>query len=127
MAGRVDGETVLVGWLRQRGWNAMVELTNALQDELPVIRVMAVGGDDDTFRLDRPLIDIDVFADTHVHANQIAQQLRADFHDVLRGSTTDTAVIGAVTTVSAPAWRPYENTGLRRVGATYAIHMHPVT
>jgi hypothetical protein len=36
-------------------------------------------------------------------------------------------VFGRIATVSAPGIRPYENTALRRVGATYEIHSHPVS
>ncbi|MGW7658019.1 phage tail termination protein, partial [Streptomyces tendae] len=45
----------------------------------------------------------------------------------LRGSKTTNAAFGMVRALSRPAVRPYENTALRRVGATYEIFFHPVS
>jgi hypothetical protein len=45
----------------------------------------------------------------------------------LRGVTTDAAVFTSARTISAPAWRPYENPSLRRFGATFEVFCHPVS
>ena len=128
--GSVDVENLLIGWLRSRFPEAVVrdELDNNLMNELPTIQVEQLpGGGDDGFRLTRALVDVDVYAATKAEAVALAQEVRGRLARELRGSSTDTTVIGLVSVESLPARRPYENTGLRRVGATYSIYLHPVS
>lgn len=125
----VDIELELIGWLQQRlGAGVVVrdETDNNLADELPTVQVEGVGGNDDGFRLDRPLVDINVYAATRGDALTLAGQIKTLILHQLRGSKTTTAVFGRTGTVSLPVVRPYENTALRRVGATYEIFCHPV-
>lgn len=127
--GSVDVEELLIGWLTTRFPDAVVrdETDNNLMDELPTIQVEQLpGGGDDGFRLTRALVDVDVYAAIRSEAFVIAQQIRGRLAAELAGSSTGTAVIGRVAVESLPAKRPYENTGLRRVGATYSIYLHPV-
>lgn len=125
----VNPEAVLVAFLTEALAGPLVttELGNDLLDALPVVHVQRVGGDDDGLRLDRALVDVDVYAATRVDAADLAEQVRAQLLGVLRGSTQPTAVVGLVATVSAPSWRPYENVELRRCGATYELFLHPVS
>ncbi|OKH91503.1 hypothetical protein AB852_28515 [Streptomyces uncialis] len=126
----VDVELVLISWLQARLGPAVVvrdELDNNLADELPTVQVESVGGDDDGFRLDRPLVDINVYAATRGAAVELAGRVRNLLLHELRGSTTATAVFGRVGTLARPAPRPYENPALRRVGATYEVFCHPVS
>jgi len=128
--GSVDVELEVIVWLQQRlGAGVVVrdELDNNLADELPTVQVQRVGGGDDSFRLDRALVDVDVYAATRADAIQLAAVVRGLLLRELSGSQTDTAVVGRVLTISAPIQRPYENTALRRIGATYQIHVHPVS
>lgn len=128
--GSVDVELLLIGWLQQRLGSGVVvrdELDNNLLQELPTVQVQRVGGSDDSFRLDRALTDIDVYAATRGDALDLAATVRGLLLAELAGSTTATAVVGGITTISAPVQRPYENTALRRIGATYQIHVHPVS
>jgi hypothetical protein len=125
--GSVDVELELIQRGRDRFPGAVVrdELDNRLLEELPTIQVQVVGGADDGIRLDRALVDIDVYHRTRGEAVALAASVRGWVLRELRGSSTATAVIGRTGTVSAPAVRPYENTALRRVGATYEIYVHP--
>jgi hypothetical protein len=127
--GSVDIEVELIGWLRDRNPSAVIrdELDNDLLSELPTVQVQRAAGDDDGFRLDRPLVDIDVYAATRSAAADLSAVIRGQLLTQLRGSATDRAVYGLVRTVSAPSWRPYENTAVRRHGATYEIFFHPVS
>ncbi|MFG2352579.1 hypothetical protein [Streptomyces sp. NPDC048521] len=128
--GSVDVELELIGWLQTRlGSDVVVrdELDNNLLNELPTVQVQAVGGDDDGFRLDRPFVDIDVYHSTRAEAIDLAKTVRTLVLTVLRGSQTTNAVFGRTETISRPVVRPYENTSLRRVGATYEIYCHPVS
>ncbi|MFJ4785157.1 hypothetical protein [Streptomyces sp. NPDC088794] len=102
------------------------DLPANLVSELPLNQVQRVGGDDDGFRLDRALISLDSYGATREEASVLARQARHELVVNLRGVKTATAVIGRVATLSAPAWRPYENPNLRRMGATYEIYFHPV-
>lgn len=125
--GSVDVELELIQRAQDRFPEAVVrdELDNRLLEELPTVQVQVVGGSDDGIRLDRALVDIDVYHRTRGEAVALAAAVRGWVLRELRGSSTTTAVIGRTGTVSAPAVRPYENTALRRVGATYEIYVHP--
>lgn len=129
--GTVDIELDLIGWLQAKAGAGVVvrdEVDNNLLDELPTVQVQRIpAGGDDGFRLDRALIDIDVYAATRGEATEMALQVRGWLMTELAGSQTVRAVYGRVTSSPPPAVRPYENTGLRRVGATYQIYSHPVS
>ncbi|GGW80886.1 hypothetical protein [Streptomyces griseoloalbus] len=128
--GSVDVELEVMVALRAfLGDDAVVrdELDNQLTEELPTVQVQVAGGDDDGIRLDRAFVDIDVYHSTRADAIALAARIHGWILTQLRGSTTENAVIGRTGTISRPAIRPYENTALRRVGATYAIYSHPVS
>lgn len=129
--GSVDVELDLIGWLQAKfGADAVVcdETDNGLLDQLPTVQVQRLpAGGDDGFRLDRALVDVDVYAATRGEAVDIALMVRGWLMTDLAGSETTRAVYGRVTSSPPPAVRPYENTGLRRVGATYQIYSHPVS
>jgi hypothetical protein len=128
--GSVDVELVLIGELQTFLGSGVVvrdEVDNNLLDELPTVQVQVVGGDDDGIRLDRPFVDIDTYAATRGEAIALAAQIHGWIMSELRGSSTADAVFGRTGTISRPAIRPYENTALRRVGATYEIYCHPVS
>ncbi|MFI0162248.1 hypothetical protein ACH4OH_27945 [Streptomyces albidoflavus] len=127
--GSVDVELLLTGWLQARLPDTVVrdELDNGLLAELPTVQVQRVGGSDDGLRLDRALVDVDVYAATRADAITLAGTVRGLLLGELRGSADEVAVVGRVATVSPPVVRPYENTSLRRVGATYEIYCHPAT
>lgn len=128
--GSVDIEVELIAWLNglvPEGTVVRDEVDNSLLDELPTVQVQRAAGDDDGFRLDRALVDVDVYAGNRADAADLSAQIRGWLLTRLRGSTTANAMFGMIRTVAAPAWRPYENTGLRRYGATYEIFFHPVS
>ena len=129
--GSVDVELALIAWLQAKTGSGTVvrdELDNNLVNELPTVQVERLpAGDDDGYRLDRALVDINVYAATRAAAIALSGQIRGWLLTELAGTKTTAAVFGGVTTISAPAVRPYENLGLRRVGATYQIYSHPVS
>lgn len=128
--GSVDVELELIGWLQARHPEAVVrdELDNRLLEELPTIQVERLpAGGDDGLRLERALVDINVYAATRAEATALAGVVRGELLASLRGSATAAAVFGRVATLTPPAPRPYENTALRRMGATYEIYLHPVS
>lgn len=130
MTALVDIELELISRGTARFPDAVVrdELDNNLADELPTIQIQQIpGGDDDGLKVSRPLVDIDVYAANRADAIALAREVHDWVTRELRGSTSDTAVIGLTKGLTLPAPRPYENTALRRVGATYAIFCHPVS
>jgi hypothetical protein len=123
-----DVEIELVAWLTAAlDVRHCTDLPADLVGALPINQVQRVGGDDDSFRLDRALVSLDSYAATREAASMLARQSRHQLITVLPGVKTTSAVFGRVATVSAPAWRPYENPNLRRMGATYEIYFHPVS
>ncbi|WP_435601449.1 phage tail termination protein [Streptomyces sp. C10-9-1] len=122
-----DAEIELVARLKARlGVRVVTELPGNLEDVLPVVQVQSVGGTDDGVRLARALVSVDVYGATRKAASDLAELVRQELVVRLRGVRTDAAVFGRVSTVAAPAWRPYENPALRRSGATYELFYHPV-
>lgn len=105
----------------------VTDLPANLLDVLPINQVQRIGGEDDGIRLDRALITVDSYAADRAGASLLARQTRQELVERLRGVQTTRAVFGRVATISAPAWRPYENSALRRMGATYEIYFHPVS
>lgn len=126
----VDVEAELIAAATPRFPTAVVrdEVDNQLLDELPTIQIQQIpGGEDDGLRLARALVDVDIYAATRGDAYALANLVHAWLTGELRGSTTEMAVFGRISPITLPAGRPYENTGLRRVGATYEIYFHPVS
>ncbi|NED31120.1 hypothetical protein [Streptomyces sp. SID8499] len=104
------------------------ELDNELLKELPTIQIQQIpAGSEDGLRLTRMLVDIDVYAAARAKAIDLAREVHDWVTRELRGSASHTAVIGRTGAITLPAIRPYENTALRRVGATYEIYCHPVS
>lgn len=129
--GSVDVELELIGWLQAKvGDDAVVrdETDNNLLNELPTVQVQRVpAGGDDGFRLDHAFVDVDVYAATRTEAIALSATIRGWLLGELAGAQTETAVFGRIISSPPPAIRPYENTALRRVGATYQIYSHPVS
>lgn len=126
----VDIEAAFISAATPRFPHAVVrdELDNNLLNELPTVQVEQIpGGEDDGLRLVRALVDINVYAATRGEAFTLANQVHAWLTGELRGSATTLAVFGRIAAVTLPAIRPYENLGLRRVGATYEVFFHPVS
>ncbi|MEV4783976.1 hypothetical protein AB0K53_00730 [Streptomyces tuirus] len=126
----VDIELELITRATARFPSAVVrdELDNQLLNELPTIQINQIpAGDDDGVRLARMLVDIDVYAATRADAITLAREVHTWVTGELRGSHSSTLVISRTGAVTLPAIRPYDNTALRRVGATYEIFCHPVS
>ncbi|MFI5992508.1 hypothetical protein ACIBAC_11725 [Streptomyces sp. NPDC051362] len=130
MTALVDIELELITRGTARFPDAVVrdELDNRLLGELPTIQIEQIpGGGDDGLRLARLIVDINVYAATRTDAINLAREVHDWVTGELRGSSGDSIVIGRTGCLSLPAIRPYENTSLRRVGATYEVFCHPVS
>lgn len=126
--GSVDVEAELVAWLKvELEVRVVTDLPANLEDVLPVMQIHRAGGGDDSFRLDRAFVDLDAYAATRPAASQLMTRARTLLLTQLRGVTTAAAVFTSARTITAPAWRPYENLNLRRFGATFEVFCHPVS
>ena len=128
MTAIIDIEAELIPRAQELWPDAVVrdELDNNLLSELPTIQFEQVpAGSDDGIKLARFLVDMNVYAAARADAFTQAREDHDWITGALRGSTSPTSVIGRTGCLALPAVRPYENTGLRRVGGTYEIFCHP--
>jgi hypothetical protein len=121
----VDVERILVAWLTTHlGVRCVTDVPANLFEVLPVVQLARVSGRDIYPTLDQPRIDVDCYAANRGAANTLAEQVRTALRFTIRGQVLDGAVVGVVQTILGPAWRPYDNTNVKRVGATYAVTVH---
>ena len=123
-------DEVLAAWLPEvvdgvRTWTTDDLLPTSLTYLLPLVQIVTYSGADHTVGIDDASVDVDVYAPTRVVALEVAEQIRVVVRTQLVG------VVGGVTvsytrTVQRPTSRPYDNTSIRRVGASYMIRTHAV-
>lgn len=118
-----DVERLLVALLPglTGGVRACTDLPADLLQVLPVVQVARIGGTDSSVSLDVATVDVDSYAASRQAANELAGQVRHALLFALPGAAAAGGVVTRVQTLSAPAWRPYDNTTLRRVGASYQL------
>lgn len=122
----MDVEALLIGWLRSTlDVRALTDLPADLADTLPVVQVTRIGGpdDDNNPNFDAPTVAVDCYAADRAGAITLAAAVKAALRGSLPGQTIGTSTVTKVQTVTGPSWRPYDNTELRRFGATYALHI----
>jgi hypothetical protein len=86
-----------------------------------VVRFQRFGGTERSVSLDDANVDVDVFAPTAAQAEDFAAQIRAALKFNLPGQTVGAAVVIRVNTINGPSWRPWDNTKVRRYGASYQV------
>lgn len=103
------------------------ELPADLGDVLPVVQATRIGGphDDNDPLLQTPTVDIDYFAADRAAAFALAEAGDLALRRQLPGATVGTVRVGMVRTLSGPSWRGWDNTSIRRVGATYQLWIKP--
>lgn len=119
----VGVERLLVGHLASvLGVRVVTELPADLASSAPVVQVVRIGGphDDDDPRTQIPTVSLDYFAATRAAAADLAEAADAAMR-ALPGRTLSGAHMGKVRTLTGPSWRPWEDTALRRLGATYQV------
>jgi hypothetical protein len=88
-----------------------------LQEQLPFIRVIRLGGGSDRLS-DVPSVDVDVFAGLYTTAELLAEQVR----EFLVGPPPPTHRLDRVECLSGPRELPWDDDGVvRRFGATYQL------
>jgi hypothetical protein len=121
-----DIELLLVTWLGDQG-----PVTGRLCTDLPatitgtVIRVLRISGANRSLRVDRPIVDIDIFSDDYADAIANGLLIQNLLLFSLRDTQTPQGYVQNVTTVIGPRWMPETNQDLVRYGASYELHTHP--
>lgn len=120
-------ERVLLDWLRPQlpGTRLLTELPANLEEQLPVVQVVRVGGGRDfSYRLDLARVDIDCYAATRPAAAALAGQVRT-LVATLPNVQTGGALVVRVIEETGPSWRPETNPHLRRFGMTLRVMLRP--
>jgi hypothetical protein len=114
----IDAENLAHSWLAAKFTTARVVTETPGSIVGPTIRAVRISGGN-KFVLDRAVLDVDCYDLTRASARTLAEQVRDAFCFLLPGTNHVTAV----ETLSGPAWRPWENTSVRRFGATYQLYI----
>jgi hypothetical protein len=123
-----DVERLLVAWLNAHlNVRVLTDTPSNLEKVLPVVQITRFGGADTAPGIDRAIVDVDCYGATRAVASQLAEHVRYALLYRLAGSQHENVAIADVSTLSGPSWRPYDNTALRRFGASYAITTHAMT
>lgn len=120
-----DIEQLLVAYLDEvLDERTLTDLPADLDQILPVVRLTRVSGADDDYKLDRPIVDVDVYAKDRAGAFGLARRVQALLRFELPTVICPGGVVTAVSTIVGPRWLPDANTNLRRVQATYEVVAH---
>jgi hypothetical protein len=123
----IDVEALVATWIEGNLDNihGMSETPANLDALVPVAKVRRIGGSFDGFKADRATVDIDCFDSTRDGAVAVALHVQWALHNLFDRNKVGDAVVCRVETLTSPRPLPYDNTGLRRFGATYRITVHP--
>lgn len=123
----IDVEVLLTSWLETaiEDITASTKTPADLDSRLPWVLVRRTGGSYDGFRIDRPSVDIAVFALDADTASALALQIQREFHENLARHRHGDAVVSHVRTDTGPHWVPYDNPAIERYEASYAFAVHP--
>lgn len=117
-------EALLIGWTSaQLSVRCLTDLPADLQAVVPVVQIVRIGGpsDDNLSSFQAATVSVDCFAADRAAATTLAQQVDDAWRKVLPGTTTGGAVVGKVRTLSGASWRPWNDTAVRRFGASYQV------
>jgi hypothetical protein len=121
----VPAEQALAVWLgSQLSVRTVTELPANLATVLPLVHVVRVGGSEVIRTLDEAVLDVETFALGRDVSRSLADQVRHTLRYVLPGQRLGTGVATLCDVVSTPRWLPWDDTGLRRFGATYRVVIH---
>lgn len=121
-----DVEGLLVRWLSSpdSGVDSYRYGTDLPADITEVtVRIERTSGSGKSVRVDRPIVDVDVYglvlADVELASRQLQQALRS-----MRGIRTADGYVQSVSTIIGPRWMPDINQAITRYGASYELHTH---
>ena len=103
------------------------EVPPNLTHAVPLLTVVRFGGADTAVTIDKPNVQVDVFAATADTAEALAEELRTAMRVKLPKYTYGGAVVGRVETMSGPQLLPWSSTAVWRVSARYQLTVHQYT
>lgn len=119
-----DVEALLVTYLSTQfpDYRICTELPGSITET--TVQVVRIAGTESPV-LDTATVSVDVYAADRLTSNDASKKVRAALNvGKLAGYTHGSATVANIVTIGAPGWRPYDDTDVRRVGATYAITIH---
>lgn len=122
-----DAELLLIGLIRAMDltWRVVTDLPANMESVLPVIQVTRIGGSTRyAALLDRPRMDIDIYAATRLAAANAGRKIQSKM-PTIRGITASGGVITDVTEELGVSWRPDRNENIRRMGMTFVLGVRP--
>jgi hypothetical protein len=123
----IDAESLVQQWLTDQlapVARVCTETPDKMETVVPVVRVERLAGRG-RFNLDLAVIDIDVFHLDRDKSRKYAEIVRDLLMLTLPGSTVGDGFVTGIENTQAPSLRPWENTNLRRFGATYEVWVKP--
>lgn len=115
-----DIERQVAEWAKARfGVQGGSQTPSDLELRLPFVRVSKLGGSRDDVT-DHPTVDIDVFASSRDAALALAEDIDTALKPRTR-LTPGGAIIDSVGTRVSPRLLPWDNSKIRRYGATYTL------
>ena len=100
------------------------EVPPNLLQAMPLLTVARFGGTDEKIVIDKPAVQIDVFASSADTAEDLAEDLRTALRIKLPRFEYEGAVVAGVGTLSGPQLLPWGATNVWRVSARYQIVIH---
>lgn len=117
-------EQLLIDWTSaQLSVRCATDVPADLAQVVPLVQIVRIGGpsDDNLHRFQAATVSVDCFDTDRLSATELAHQVDDAWRTVLPGVVTGGGVVGKVRTLSGAAWRPWADTAVRRVGATYQV------
>ncbi len=102
-----------------------VKFVTKLPDQISAttVRIRRISGANRSIRVDRPIVDIDVFAASQATASSVARNIQSTLLSIRNGIVL-TGVVLQATTINGPRQLPEVNPNLVRYGSTYEIFSH---
>lgn len=129
MADFVSVEDAIGPWLNaQTGVRVVTETPADIPAQL--IQLVRAGGVDEPYGIDVATVDITAFSGTgdpiadRAGAHALAEKVRTLIIEHLPRQSFAGLVVTRTQTLTAPAWRPYDDTNVRRFGAVYQLTLH---
>jgi hypothetical protein len=87
------------------------------------VHVTRISGGARSIRVDRPVVDLDVYSLDHATSVAVALGIEARLR-AARNVITAPGVLQSVTVVNGPRWMEEPNPALWRRNASYQLHVH---
>lgn len=128
MGNHVTAYALLKDFLATVGFTAVFrEVPGNLPNAVPLLTVVRFGGVDDNITIDKPRVQIDVFASSADSAEDLAEDVRTAMRIKLLKRTFGGAVVGRVETMSGPQLLPWSASNVYRCSARYQLTVHQYT